>query len=128
MKKIKEGELNMKEIAERVTRRRKELGLSLREMADKLGLKSHNSVYRFETGVFTSANLDTIFSFARVLNTTPNYLLYGTEEVHDWREMYSDRVIEFLSNPENVKDIELYVANTVLARLEKNIKDQESEK
>lgn len=61
-------------IYERIKARRKELGLSADEVADALGV-SRATVYRYESADIENMGIDKIEPLARVLRTTPAYLM-----------------------------------------------------
>ncbi len=61
-------------IGERIKQKRKELGLSQEEVADSLGYKSRTSVFKVEQGI-TDLPLSKVKEFAKVLKTTPSYLM-----------------------------------------------------
>lgn len=53
-----------------IKNRREELGMSVRELADKVGYKDHSSVVRMEKGL-TDISIDRLYKIAKALNTTP---------------------------------------------------------
>ena len=61
-------------IGERIKQKRLEQGLSLDQLADKMGYKSKTSVFRAEQGM-TDLPLSKVKEFAKVLKTTPSYLM-----------------------------------------------------
>lgn len=66
-------------MGERIKNRRKELGFSQEELAEKLGYKSKTSVSKIEQDI-TDLPLSKVSKFAEVLKTTPGYIL-GTDEM-----------------------------------------------
>lgn len=68
-----------KDIDVRIHNRRIELGLTIRELAKKVGV-SHASVSRWETGVTDQLRLEHIGKLADALYVSPLYLLGLTEE------------------------------------------------
>ena len=54
--------------------RRKELGLSLTQLAELVGL-SKSTVYKYETGEIQKIGFDRVETFARALHTSPAFLL-----------------------------------------------------
>lgn len=66
-------------IGERIKQRRTELGLSQEEVANKLGYKSRTSVFKVEQGI-TDLPLSKVKEFAKVLKTSPSYLMGWAEE------------------------------------------------
>nr|WP_080396465.1 helix-turn-helix domain-containing protein [Enterobacter hormaechei] len=63
---------------DRISSRRKELGLTQQQLADAVGI-SAVSVYKWEAGITTPKGQN-LFSLAEALRCTPTWLLYGTEE------------------------------------------------
>ena len=64
----------MSEIYERIKQRRQELGLTVEELANKMGYKDKSSISKIENG---KADIPTskVIAFARALETTTAYLL-----------------------------------------------------
>lgn len=65
-------------IGERIKQRRKFLGLSAEEIADKIGV-SAATVYRYESSDILNMGIDKLDAIAKALNTTPAALM-GWEE------------------------------------------------
>lgn len=65
-------------IGQRIKTIRKQRGLSIDELADKLG-KNRTTVYRYENGDIENLPLYILGSLAKALNTTPAHLM-GWEE------------------------------------------------
>lgn len=61
-------------IGDRIKHRRKELKLTQRELADKLGYKDHTTITRIENGKVDLVQ-SKIVEFARALGCTPGYLM-----------------------------------------------------
>ena len=61
-------------IGERIKQRRKELGLSVDEVADKLG-KNRATVYRYESNNIENFPVGTLEPIAKILETTPSKLM-----------------------------------------------------
>lgn len=68
-------------IGERIKQRRKELGLSVDEVADKIG-KNRATVYRYESKDIEKLPLEVLEPLAKALDTTPAFLM-GWEEPKD---------------------------------------------
>ncbi len=69
----------MTSIGERIYNRRKELGLTQQDLADRLGYKSKSSINKIEIGK-NDLPQKKILEFAHALNTTPRYLMGWEEE------------------------------------------------
>ena len=68
-------------IGERIKQRRLELGLSVDELASKLG-KNRATVYRYENNEIENLPITLISVLAKALETTPSYLM-GWDDVEE---------------------------------------------
>lgn len=80
-------------IGDRIKARRKELGISVDTLCVALG-KDRSTVYRYENGYIENLPIDVLHPIAKVLNTTPAYLM-GWEEPEAPAEATSDIDREF---------------------------------
>lgn len=62
------------DVGKRIRERRKELSLSIDELAQKLN-KNRTTVYRYEKGDIENLPMDILGPLAEALNTTPAYLM-----------------------------------------------------
>lgn len=62
------------DVGKRIRERRKELNLSVDELAKKLN-KNRTTVYRYEKGDIENLPMDILGPLAKALNTTPAYLM-----------------------------------------------------
>ena len=69
------------DIGERIKKRRKELGLSAEQIAEKLGV-SPATIYRYESNDIMNMRIDKLEPIAKVLRTTPDYLM-GWDEAKE---------------------------------------------
>ena len=69
---------------ERMKQRRKEIGLSAEKVAERLGV-SPATIYRYEKGDIEKVPVDIFAELAKILQTTPAYLM-GWEEKPDPKE------------------------------------------
>ncbi len=76
-------------IGQRIKSMRKEQGLSIDDLAEKLG-KNRTTVYRYENGDIENLPLGILDSLAEALNTTPAYLL-GWKSNNDRNERKSTK-------------------------------------
>jgi len=67
------------DIGQRIKQRRKELGMSADELGSKLG-KDRSTIYRYEKGDIENLPLDILEPIAKVLATTPQYLMGWQEK------------------------------------------------
>lgn len=65
---------------ERMKQRRKEIGFSAEKVAERLGV-SPATIYRYEKGDIEKVPVDSLAELAKILQTTPAYLM-GWEEQH----------------------------------------------
>ncbi len=70
-------------IGERIKSRRLELGLSVDDVAEALN-KNRATVYRYESNAIENLPITTLEPLARVLKTTPPYLMGWTDDPYDW--------------------------------------------
>lgn len=77
----------MSELGIKIKSRRKELGLTLEEIAKKVGV-SKQTIQRYETGVISNIPSDKIEKLAKILQTTPGYIM-------GWEDMEPVSVDEF---------------------------------
>ena len=61
-------------IGERIKQRRIEIGLTVDQLADKIG-KNRATVYRYESNEIEKFPLDILYPLAEALHTTPAYLM-----------------------------------------------------
>ncbi|MDE6029082.1 MAG: helix-turn-helix domain-containing protein [Clostridiales bacterium] len=66
-------EINIKELGERIKDLRTELGLSQKQLADKIGAAA-NTVSQYESGK-SRTSIDVLANLAVALDTTTDYLL-----------------------------------------------------
>ena len=72
-------------IGERIKQRRKELGFSVGEIAEKLG-KNRATVYRYESGDIEDLPTQVLENLAKALETTPAELMGWKVDVHKFYE------------------------------------------
>ena len=65
---------DIKMLGERIYQRRKELGLTLQEIADKIGV-TKSTIQRYETGKISTPKLPVIESIARAIEANPLWLI-----------------------------------------------------
>ena len=70
-------------VSERIKARRLEEGLSVDEVADKLGV-SRATIYRYESAEIANMGIDKLEPLAKALNTTPAYLMGWTDDPYDY--------------------------------------------
>lgn len=72
-------------IHERIKARRKECGLSADEVAAELGV-SRATVYRYESAEIANMGIDKLEPLAKILQTTPEYLMEWTDDPTDYED------------------------------------------
>ena len=70
-------------IGERIRNRRKELGLSADDVAERLG-KNRATVYRYESNYIENMPLSVLEPLAEALHTTPTYLMGWDDDPTDY--------------------------------------------
>lgn len=94
-------------IGERIKQRRMELGLSVDEVAEKLG-KNRATVYRYESNEIENLPVGTLEPLAKILETTPAQLMGWEDEAQDenYRRIFARNLNRFLEiNGKNQADI-----------------------
>ena len=89
-------------IGERIKNRRIEIGLSVEDLASKLG-KNRATVYRYENGDIGNLPISILEPIAKVLCTTPAYLM-GYE---DNLNVNTDLIAEIMKDSDMIAHIEL---------------------
>lgn len=79
-------------IGKRIKERRKALGMSADEMGAKLG-KDRSTIYRYEKGDIENLPLEILEPIAKILQTTPGYIM-GWEEVKKNNDALTDIVVK----------------------------------
>lgn len=84
-------------IGERIKQRRMELGLSVDEVAEKLG-KNRATVYRYESNEIENLPVGTLEPLAKILETTPAQLMGWEDEEQDenYRRIFARNLNRFL--------------------------------
>lgn len=72
------GRKELSTTGERIKQRRKEIGMSAEELADRIGV-SHATMYRYENGGIERVTTKRLGEIARVLRVSPDFLLVGYE-------------------------------------------------
>lgn len=70
---------NTKNVINKIISKRKELGYSYQDLADKTGLNK-STLMRYENGDIKTLNLDSIEAIAKGLGVTPAYLMGWEDE------------------------------------------------
>lgn len=102
-------------IGKRIKERRLELGLSQDELAKRIGLKSKSTICKIERGE-DNLTSPTLQKYAKALNTTSIYLMYGkqehpidTEEAKAIRDLYTNVDAEILEAAENDPQLKEFI-------------------
>lgn len=80
-------------IGERIKNRRKQLGLSADDVARKIG-KSRCTVFRYENNFIENVPTTILEDLAKVLKTTPAYLIGWSDEINA-TERKNKLIVEF---------------------------------
>ena len=77
-------------VNEIIRARRKELGLTLKQVADKLGV-SESLISRYESNDVKNMGIDKLIPLAKILKTTPTYLMgWEDEKNHSEKTSYNE--------------------------------------
>lgn len=91
-------------INERIKARRKELGLTLKQVAEKLNV-SESLISRYESNDVKNMGIDKIAPLAKILKTTPSYLMGWTEnEMQKEQEPEIPKVDTSVLTPEELAE------------------------
>lgn len=90
-------------VGEQIKKRRIELGLTQKELAEKLGYKSNTTINKIELGI-NDISQSKVMEFAKALNTTPAYIM-GWDSLEYVAE--EDRGIVKWATKNNLTPIEL---------------------
>ena len=93
----------MHEIGEKIYNRRKELGLTLEEVGNAVGV-GRSTVQRWESGMIKNMGRDKIAKLAKILQISPVEIVPGDDEKTQHEKMYSqaediDRLEALHQNP-----------------------------
>ena len=91
------------EINEIIKKRRKELGLTLKQVAEQLGV-SESLISRYESKDVKNMGIDKITPLAKVLKCTPAYLMGWENQTQ--KEMGDDIVEKYKLTPEELTEFE----------------------
>lgn len=89
----------MTKIGKNIMRRRKEIGMTQEELAQKMGYKSKSSINKIELGK-SDMPQSKIERFAKALNTTPGDLMGLDEETQKNNDVIVDIVDRMMDDPE----------------------------
>lgn len=77
---------------QRLKKRRKEIGISADDVASELGV-SRSTIFRYENGQIEKVPANVIEELARILKTTPAYLMGWTDDSQDWEQIANEEGI-----------------------------------
>lgn len=91
-------------VGQRIKQRRKELKISADKLGKALG-KDRSTIFRYERGDIEKLPLDILEPIAKVLQTTPQYLM-GWEDVQKKNDVLSDIVLKLNEDMELLSMVE----------------------
>lgn len=91
----------MSTLNKRIKERRQQLGLTLLQIANSLGVKEA-TVQRYESGEIKNIKHETIYELAKILQCTPSYLMGWDENTSSFNE--NNEAAEFNRNFENLTE------------------------
>lgn len=92
-------------IGERISTRRKELGLTAENLAEKLGI-SRATMYRYESGEIEKIPVTMLEPLAKALNTNPAYLMGDDWTEFNTKQTIADRLNQIMSE-RNLKQVDI---------------------
>jgi transcriptional regulator with XRE-family HTH domain len=92
-------------VGQRIKQRRKELRISADMLGEALG-KDRSTIFRYERGDIEKLPLDILEPIAKILQTTPQYLM-GWEEVKKKNDVLSDIVLKLNEDMELLEMVEI---------------------
>ena len=95
--------MDMKQIGERIKKRRESLNISAEELAQEIGVHKA-TIHRYENGDFKSMKLPVIESIAYALRVNPSWLLGKSDRMEETKETPL--------TPRDQKDIDLIIDQT----------------
>jgi transcriptional regulator with XRE-family HTH domain len=84
-------------IGNRLKTRRNELGLTLENLAQRVGV-SRQTIQRYESGVIENIPPDKIETLAKALRTTPSYLMGWDIDLKDGHAVMGGKLLEIIPN------------------------------
>lgn len=102
-------------VGERMKLRRKELGMSVDDIAIKIG-KDRATVYRYEGSEIENMPIGVLNPLAKALNTTPAYLM-GWEEKSTSSQTASPSLNQEVGTPYNPKVHDIFILGQIAAGL-----------
>lgn len=95
-------------VGKRIKERRNELQMSVDNLATKLK-KNRATIYRYEKGEIENLPIDIIESFAKALDTTPQYLMGWDKKLSGMRMTDGDGESMYFAHDErNVKQVAIW--------------------
>ena len=105
------------DVGKRIKERRKEIGMSVEQLASKLG-KSRATLYRYENGDIENLPLDILGPVAKALHTTPAQLMGWDAEIEEDPVGVAEKHLKMITDADF---IELYEAYKKLDEAQKKI-------
>ena len=94
------------DIGERIKKRRKDLGLSAEQIAEKLGV-SPATIYRYESNDIMNMRIDKLEPIAKVLRTTPAYLMGWDEAIENNTDTQQRQLLSNYNKLDNTDQTQL---------------------
>lgn len=88
-------------VGDRIRKKRNDLGISQTELAERTN-SSKQTIYKYEMGIITNIPPDKIEEIAKVLDTTPAYLM-GWED--NLTKSNADLVVDMLSDSNFIEHV-----------------------
>lgn len=108
----------METIGQRVKRLRESRGWTQAQMMEKMDVSSATTISRIENGVTKDMRMPMAKKLADIFSVTPEYIMYG----EDINKLYPTEVYNFIMNPENAPEIEVFVREQIVAQMKEDLK------
>lgn len=109
-------------IGERIKQRRKELGLTMHELSERVGV-AEATISRWESGDIENMRRDKIVSLAKALDVSPAYLMGWTDIKNtDKEKNYNDSEQKIINNYRKLNTLGQTKADEYITDLSENPK------
>lgn len=104
---------SLRDIRQRLLKRKNELNLSYQDMSDKTGL-SKSTLQRYITGDIGNLGLDKVELLAKALDVTPAYLMGWEEDTTEPEEETPDKVKVLAREAGDLSDVQIDLLRSMI--------------